>query len=636
MHAAHPTCAHPLSTDIMQYIPTSADQPYHQHSAFHPNQFHPNQLHPNQFFPNQYIQDTEQQYTDHEQGQYHQTAEYLHQDAAEPRRETDSVFDFGIAQNGNVRSVQPQLLMMQGFPTSSTGNHITNPPPSNLIQAREGFAQHLDMDAIEEQNRLMDDGFNTTADISSLFLSSRKLYEEIDYSFIIKTYISFTHTSNLMARDVTNSFKRSIISSLKLVDSTSICRAMQYDVPQVDLVRFERRIENVYGGYSEWVKILQTLSFDEDATKEYLRSADSDFGNDVPTIKFVLDILEQIGAKSMSMTDTLRVYLLTNIKNVSSLIAVKAFLSEAMHATFNASDAANVFTACMADAPRFTPEQFAGDLAWFMEQVQVCTIFQDKIVFFLDTKESMLQWSRDIHKAEQNTGRVRLRLRVGAMSGGGSGGNGGSVSSGGSDSYTGDFTDVLHTQTPSSNTTPQLSLLQDDSLHGWAVRARIPPAISHKSKLLGYVLMSQISFADPADALRTHFANDGGIISSNMLNQRVIKPHADAIIEFLDLLTVHVTPFDELLAFRDECFVDFSKTDSKNLSWLKFLQLYVATYQNDGVWPNVWKHFCGVLSHQVLLALTAFKTKHKYAVEKVANICMQTEETAQKAIKDVN
>ncbi|KAJ1469345.1 hypothetical protein T484DRAFT_1754494 [Baffinella frigidus] len=554
----------------------------------------------------------------------------------EPHRDTDAIFDFRVTHNGHSHSVAPNTLVLRDMSHSHS-----NPDHNHLARASRRFAQQLDPNAIKEQTRWMDNGFNATAEITSLFLLSTKLVQERDYNSIIKKYVSFTHTSNLMARNVVASFKRSIISSLKLVDTTNICAAMQYDPPQKELVRYERRLENVYGDYSEWGKILQSLSFDEAKTKEYLLSTDSDFGNDLPTIKFVLVTLEQIGAEDLSMTDSLRVYLLTNIKNLSSLVAIKAFLTEAMPATFNASDAANVFTACMADA-RFTQDQFTNDLAWFMCNVEVCTTFQDKCLFFMDAKESNLKWSQNEVK-KNHIGRARLRYRVGIHSsgvavGGGVSGGGGAAGvadngGGGGGGGGGGNKESTHTQAPAS----QLSQTQEDSLQGWALRARVPPAISHKSKLLGYVLMSQMNFADPSKAIRAHFANNGGgDIASNMLAQRVCKPHSAAIIEFLHMLTVHVTPFEELLAFRADCFADFSHTDSKDLSWLKFLQLYVAVYQNDDVWPHVWKHFCAVLSHQVLIAISNFKLKHVYAVDTVADICMQNEESQLKAVHEVN
>jgi hypothetical protein len=538
--------------------------------------------------------------------------------ATDPRR-ADAVFDFQTRGNGTSHTVHAQSLMMRPTPP---GRYEYD----QVVMANQQFAQHLDIATIEEQSKLMDNGFHATADLTSLFLQSSKLIEEHNYESLIMTYLTFSHTSNLMARNVSDTFKRSIISSLKLTDTSSICEQLQFSPPQQELVQFERRKNNVYGDYTQWEKILHVLTFNEDAIREYLLTADSDFGNDVPTIKFVLSTLQQVGAEALSMSDTLKLYLITNIKAVSSLVAVKTFLGEAMHATFNASDAANVFTACMADT-RFTEEQFTADLTWFMLNVVICPMFTEKCIFFIETQMSMLKWSQ-AEETKKHVGRVRLRLRVSSNSEAMN--NAASTVSNNADYVNGGDTPALGSSVAASLT----SQLQQDSLQGWTSRARVPPSISHKSKLLGYMLMSQYAFADPSHAIRTHFVNDTEI-ADNILTQRICKPHAAPIVEFLRLLAVHVTQFDELTAFREECFADFSYTDSKDLSWLNFLQLYIAIYQHDDIWSIVWRSFCGILSHQVLIAIATFKTKYVYAVDKVVDICMRTEPSGLKTIDEV-
>jgi len=497
----------------------------------------------------------------------------------------------------------------------------------HLMMASARFAQQLDSEAIHEQNQFMDNGFNSTAEMTSLFMQSKKFVKDRDYESTIMAYLTFAQAANLKARDVGANFKRSILSSMKLTSTAGVCAALDYPPPGGDLAKLEERKANVYGDYTEWEKILQVLSFDEEAVQEYLLSADSDFGAAVPTIKFVLATLETVGADTMSMSDKLKVYLLTNIKAVSGLVAATAFFADVLPVSFPAQERAFVFTSEMADA-RFTQVQFMRDIAWLLAAMVVCPVFEAKCGFFMDTRDSMLQWSQqEVEKA--NVGRVRLRYRAGLNATGGApasshhtaGGAGGGAAGGAGGGA--QAVPATHTAGAAS----QLSLLHEDSLQGWALRARVPPAISHKSKLMGYVSMSQTAFADPGDALRSHFAHNTDVCD-NMLAQRVFKPHHATIIEFLRLLVVHVTPFPELSAFRDECFANFSHTDSKDLSWLKFLQLYIAIHQQDDIWPVVWKAFCPVMSHQVVIAVGTFRKKYPYALRSVVDVCMGTEEAS--------
>ena len=545
---------------------------------------------------------------------------------------SDAIFDFKISKDKTSNHIHSNILTMRGLQGNSEDTHLN--------RAVYNFAQELDPGSIQEHNRFMDNGFDTTSEMTTLFLESKRYVEEHDYNSVIATYLTFTHSSNLLARDVMNSFKRSIISSLKLADTGRICEAMEYELPQEGLVRFEKRVENVYGDYSEWEKILQVISFEDEPINEYLNGPDSDFGNDLPTIKFVLTTLQQIGAEALSTTDALKVYLLTNIKYMTSLVAITAFLREAMSTNFNSTDASFIFTACMADS-RFTQEQFSDDLSWLMQNLIISSSFEAKCLFFMETKESMVKWSQKENQKSYQ-GRPQLRYRVGvhqkekdglAVISSGSMQDIQSTPSTGL-SYNPGLIDQ-HQITQNAAPASHFSQTKEDSLQGWSLRARIPPAISHKSRLMGYVLMGQTTFADPSDSIRTLFGKDKDL-ASNILTQKVFKPHTEVIVEFLNLLTVHVTPFDKLITFREECFTDFSLTDSKDLSWLRFLQLYIAIYQNEDIWPFVWKKICNVLSHQVLIAVGNFKKQHTYAIKNVAELCMRGEEATARVVSTVS
>jgi hypothetical protein len=552
----------------------------------------------------------------------------LTQSEAHPTPKNDSIFDFQVSNNGQTQNINSTMFAMHGLQGENRNDH--------LDRASQRFAAELDFHSIQEQNKFMDNGFESTAAMTALFLQSKKHTEEHDYNSVIAQYLTFTHSSNLLARDVVNSFKRSIISSLKLSDTTRVCEAMKYELAQEGLVRFEKRPQNVYGDYSEWEKILQLLSFDDEVIHEFLHGPESDFGNDFPTIKFVLSTLQQIRADSLSITDSLRVYLLTNIKSMTSLVAITAFLKETMSATFNATDAAFIFTACMADS-RFTQEQFSEDLAWFMQNLIICPSFEAKCLFFMETKQAMMKWSQSDIVA-QTAGRVRLRYRVGVQQRAGVGMSN-STQNTRSQEVSGIYTTLgvnpnndkesYDDQISSDDSTPasNFSQMKEDSITGWSLRARIPPAISHKSRLMGYVLMGQTEFADPTVAITNHFVHDKGI-AKNILEQKVYKPHADVIIEFLRLIAVQVTPFKELIEFRDECFTDFSNTDSQGLSWRRVLQLYITIYLSEDIWHHVWNNFCSVLSHQVLITVGNFRKQHVYNIDKIAEICMRGEESS--------
>jgi hypothetical protein len=49
----------------------------------------------------------------------------------------------------------------------------------------------------------------------------------------------------------------------------------------------------------------------------------------------------------------------------------------------------------------------------------------------------------------------------------------------------------------------------------------------------------------------------------------------------------------------------------------QILQLYVAAYQEAGVWKEAWKHLCGVISVQIIRDVETFVSSNAFAAEEV-------------------
>ncbi|KAJ1467892.1 hypothetical protein T484DRAFT_1755552 [Baffinella frigidus] len=268
----------------------------------------------------------------------------------------------------------------------------------------------LDPSAITEQLHLMDNGFDTTADIVAMFHQSSRLMTDKNKETILDSLLSFSKKSNCGTTDIVGCLKRSIIASLKLVDTEAICLALEDDLPTDCLRRYEDELGNIYGDFTEWSKVLQSLSFDDELLGGYLFGPDSGFGKRLPTIKFVLDSLQQIGANALSLTDMLKIYLLTNTKEVNCRVAVQAIFEDRMPQTFDVATAVYVLTCCMADS-RFSQSQFTVDLSWLMLNLIVDEKIQHEFEFFITTVETSLVNCKT-ENLKTRPGRLRLRDRV--------------------------------------------------------------------------------------------------------------------------------------------------------------------------------------------------------------------------------
>jgi len=168
------------------------------------------------------------------------------------------VFDFPLGTITDTSSADGQLMLTRSLTDQVgryAGSYAHGHTPSNLTTVSEGFARQVDQSAIQQQLELMNNGFDSTSDLITLFQQSTKLFTARSNESIWESYLSFTHKCNLVPLSIVSSFKRSIIASLKLVDTTKICLEMQDDAPVQGLKRFEDTTDNIYGDYSLWAHV---------------------------------------------------------------------------------------------------------------------------------------------------------------------------------------------------------------------------------------------------------------------------------------------------------------------------------------------------------------------------------------------
>lgn len=478
--------------------------------------------------------------------------------------------------------------------------------------ARISLQQELEHDTIQQQQKLLDNGYANAMQITELFKRSMLVREQVNNQSIVESYLSFTKRCNLPPRNVAVSFKRSLVACFKLADTEKICGLLDEEGPSGDIKLFERDVENVYGDYLEWAKLLRVLVFDDcEALESHLTGEESDFCNKYPSIKYVLDSLQHIGASDhLAFADKLKLYILSNIKGLKSMVAFQAYLTENCTASFPAQDRAYMFTSYMADKS-FSCDTYTTDLAFVLNQTSILETFAHEVRHYMQMNESCIQANTHKMQAMRN-GRVRLRERIATK--------GAAMHA------------AMHAAHPNVSSTgaagtvpaSHSSQAELDSFVSWVRRARIPPTISHKHKLMAYALMALHGKNDISVVQCIH-ANMNTDIAKNVTAAYVFQPHVKTIVEFLNLLPVNVHMFPELNQFRMQCFNEFSNVDTQRLTWQLILQLYVCCYFQDDIWPGLWKTFCNIFSHQILIAVKHFRSQTPFSVQGVVSNCMKKE-----------
>ena len=99
-------------------------------------------------------------------------------------------------------------------------------------------------------------------------------------------------------------------------------------------------------------------------------------------------------------------------------------------------------------------------------------------------------------------------------------------------------------------------------------------------------------------------------LAETMLQYQVKCPDADILTDVIASTRIVSEPFAELHLFREKCFNSFSMQQTSKLRLNDLLHLYLAAFQSDCVWKQVWKSLFPVLSIQIIRDVESFVQSH--------------------------
>lgn len=134
---------------------------------------------------------------------------------------------------------------------------------------------------------------------------------------------------------------------------------------------------------------------------------------------------------------------------------------------------------------------------------------------------------------------------------------------------------------------------------GFCYKHQFPPTLSEAIKTKLYFLASQTKWN-----WREHLhkvAPGSNIIVAKVSDYAVNQPDVPVLIRVIENLTMEGrAPFGALNHFRAQCFQSFPISHVSKMTVTQFLHLYVTVYQQPAVWKDIWKHFIGVISVQII------------------------------------
>ena len=407
------------------------------------------------------------------------------------------------------------------------------------------------------------------------------------YNTIIESFIRFCRDFGCDADDSELSMKKAIISSIRSVEVKDAIQSIDPSKSFIDYDLLAQNHEcNRFGDDMEWIKMTHLLHFDVDS-----ETMMHEIRQGVPTIYFIIHLIEDMKLNEpISLQNMLKMYLLTNIKQITSRHVLELFCSDLLHR--DVSREVLVLTSLLADQ-RFDQQQFTVDIIWLLNHLRFDDNFTKEYQFFIKQELSL----QDVMKQRkiQNLTRDRVRLRDRIPKGG----------------------NIKWKSQRICSAESQQAL---DSFNGWIARVRFPQITTRRMKLNAYFIRCQPDM-DHSSHINKHYVQD---VASIILEHPISIPETNVVRSVIDSIRMHIQPFPELVEFRRECFGGFAQKDSRGLTWLQILQLYIAAYQYKPIWTQCWTSVLPILSHQIICDVEKFTSNKIYNGDTVIDILIKS------------
>jgi 2-oxo-4-hydroxy-4-carboxy--5-ureidoimidazoline (OHCU) decarboxylase len=377
---------------------------------------------------------------------------------------------------------------------------------------------------------------------------------------LVANYANFCRQAALNARDTASLLKQTV-ANIKSCDRRRTYAAVFEGDPYMNWEYVDGMTASSLGDVHAALALTAMLEFPD--IEAHLKLAGSGPGLEC-LLQFRRDVVST--GLALPLERVLHALLLANLLGFSAVNTLEQYTSRVLQRATREQVLA--LAERMADY-RFSAEQYTRSFTWVLRHCRVAEAFQHEVALHFAQRESV-EKAMELKHLALSVGRPRLTDRIARRRevSNVSTGRGGSVVTGAG----------------------------LDTFQEWLTRVRFPNAISQRLKRRLYFVMSQ-----PAhDYLGTATALAGEAVAPSVARERLAHPEAQVIADVILGLNIQRSPFPELTAFMRSCFRAFPQRDLRGLSLLKYMQLYVASYQHPELWKACWTAVHPLLSYQVI------------------------------------
>jgi hypothetical protein len=271
----------------------------------------------------------------------------------------------------------------------------------------------------------------------------------------------------------------------------------------------------------------------------------------------------------LPQTALVHLFLLLNISNLQALNAMETFFSVLLNKAVKAE--ALAFFSILADVPFDKLDRTNAVVGLLRDFVCVKHELLHNEIDLMHSKESILTQIFKQKHLQASTMRPRLRSKL----------------------------------KKKADVSSALSSL--DTFKTWCDAIRFPNVFSMINKKRLYYTMSQTRIEREYYIHKFVLEHE---LAETMLQYQVKCPDTDILTDVVANTRIVSEPFSELHVFREKCFNSFSMQQTAKLRLNDLLHLYLAAYQADCVWKQVWKSLFPVLSIQIIRDVESFVQQH--------------------------
>lgn len=402
---------------------------------------------------------------------------------------------------------------------------------------------------------------------------------------LLTNYVDFCHNVSMAggARGEMNLVKMLLVN-LKSVDKQASYGAVFPDRPHIDWEYIGRVPGNSIGDFGTCIRLVEFLDF-ADLELHYKSAMPRE------RLKYFHQFCEDVTASGLRLPlpQVACMALLVNIEGLVGHNVLEQYTSGVLCKPTRENVSA--LTARMSDY-RFTVSEYSISLAWLLTKCSVRPEFKQELDLHIAHSDTV-QEAMKLKNIGISVGRPRLLERLQkkraalhnvSMAGGGSVVLGQGV----------------------------------DSFQNWLTRVRFPNTVSLRLKKRLYFLMSQ-PHADH-EFLVPRLAPEG--IAEDVLREKIAHPELAALASVIDNLHLQQAPFAELTLFIRSCFRAFPQRDLQTMTHLKYMKLYLASYQHAELWKTCWTGVHPLLSFQVIRDVENFVRENKLNQQALLDIML--------------